>query len=643
MADLIISRCTLRIVRRRGWSWGPEPQLLLKAAVAALPLLIARRLGDLFTDVDDAEITEPVRLSIPIKLSELLEFAAEAGGSISESGVVSSGVVDQRITAAVTRALGKDEVVSKREERQLSKISQPESDLDERQHEKTRRHHVLHLLLDWQQQGELEIHLASFSERELKAWSHALLAAVFELIVTSTVETPAAISPSLGQLKERLQATAPDQIAVIRLHMIALLEIGEQLQRKTPNAAKVRALLAELFDRFGLSLHLPPAVNLREGGAPESPRDSTQASELFLLTEPATIALVREKKIERIAQAEFHVRSVLPFLLLGPLARIGYLDALAATLEAAGLLSEAHIFATALAFKVLTPPARGWRRESEDLAVAAAFAGVDVPAAGQELSELARRLSGRLTPLDSLVSYTLIKGHRPNCPILLHRTQEESEPQGLVLAEIEGLFPICWAPDLQSLSTTLKYFSETHLLIQQATVKSDTLQELHESGFRFITDAPPVRGESWREVRRTPRERWYTNDTVERESVLVRMAEELASAAEETESVWRALKIDRPAMPTARDSELERSLSLAASLALGTISWTLWRDRETVTPVLALERFGNLAGKVRFTSNAVEVRLPLGRRRNDLYEHALLADVENVPWMNGRRVEFSGG
>jgi len=35
--------------------------------------------------------------------------------------------------------------------------------------------------------------------------------------------------------------------------------------------------------------------------------------------------------------------------------------------------------------------------------------------------------------------------------------------------------------------------------------------------------------------------------------------------------------------------------------------------------------------------------LPLGRRYRDLYEHGLLADVREVPWLDGRVLEFSGG
>jgi hypothetical protein len=642
VADVIIQRCTLRIVRRRGWSWGPRPQLLLKAAVAALPLLIARRLGDLLPDRGDTEITEPVSLSIPIKLSELLEFSSQDVGFDPTSSAVAFGVVDQRLTAAVARAFAKEQAASEAEP-QATEVAKHDSDLEARQQQEAQRHHVLRVLLEWQRQGELDVHLASFSEQELGAWCDALLATVFELAVTSSARTPKSISRLLQSLKQRLQVVGADRITVLRSGLLALLELGAQLQRQGLNERDMQESLAQIAERFSLAWQAPPVGVLLEQVAEQALADMSQAAELSLLSESALSVPAPEVSVQRAIHTEFQVRSVLPFLLLGPLAKIGYFDALAATLEATGLSQQAHAFASALAFKVLSPPNRGWRREPEDLMAAAAFAGVESPAPSDELAELARKLSGRLTPLDSLLSYTLVKGHHPGRPLLLHRTHEENEAEGFLLLDVDGLFPICWVPDLQSLAPTLKYFSETPLLIQNSSVTSETLVELDAFGFRFVTDAPPTRAEPWRVIRRTPRERWYTNDNGGHDAALVRAAEELSGAAEAADLLWRALQRDRPAIPTARNSELERSLTLAVSVALGIISWTLWRDRETVTPVLALERFGSLGGKVRFTSSAVEVRLPLGRRRQDLYEHSLLADVENIPWMNGRRVEFLGG
>jgi hypothetical protein len=107
--------------------------------------------------------------------------------------------------------------------------------------------------------------------------------------------------------------------------------------------------------------------------------------------------------------------------------------------------------------------------------------------------------------------------------------------------------------------------------------------------------------------------------------------------------LWIALATDRPSLPAGCDRAVERTLVLAAALAWGTIAWTLWRGREPVTPLLALQRFADLEARVRFRRDFVQVRLPLGRRLSDLKEHGLLADVAVVPWLGGRVLQFSGG
>jgi hypothetical protein len=104
-----------------------------------------------------------------------------------------------------------------------------------------------------------------------------------------------------------------------------------------------------------------------------------------------------------------------------------------------------------------------------------------------------------------------------------------------------------------------------------------------------------------------------------------------------------ALMAARRAVPLAEDGAFERTLTLIATLGLGTIAWLLWRHREPPDPQLTLARLGDLGALVRFEPDAVRVRLPLGQRHTDLLEHDLLADVPNVVWLGGRTLTFSGG
>jgi hypothetical protein len=166
---------------------------------------------------------------------------------------------------------------------------------------------------------------------------------------------------------------------------------------------------------------------------------------------------------------------------------------------------------------------------------------------------------------------------------------------------------------------------------------------MDDEGFRFVTDALPTRGEHWRALRRPPRERWWTNETIMSDSALVRTARAMRDTAEEATTLWQALMIERPGIPLANSVELDRHLAVAASTALGTIAWELWREREQTTPLLALERFQDLEAQVIFSREVVRVHLPRGKRFDDLHHHGLIEDVNNVPWFGGRKLTFAAG
>jgi len=120
-----------------------------------------------------------------------------------------------------------------------------------------------------------------------------------------------------------------------------------------------------------------------------------------------------------------------------------------------------------------------------------------------------------------------------------------------------------------------------------------------------------------------------------------RLAAELPAGR--LDELVQSLFVARRAVPLAPECALDRSVALAASLSLGVIAWQLWRDREVPDPVLALTRFADLECTVRFTRDAVRVKIPLGRRHTDLWQGGALADVPNVDWLGGRTLTFSGG
>jgi hypothetical protein len=80
-----------------------------------------------------------------------------------------------------------------------------------------------------------------------------------------------------------------------------------------------------------------------------------------------------------------------------------------------------------------------------------------------------------------------------------------------------------------------------------------------------------------------------------------------------------------------------------AAVGLAVIAWELWRRHEDTHPAMALRRLGDLDGRVSLERDRVEVRMPLGRRHADLRDSGLLRTVPEVAWLDGRRLELTGG
>jgi hypothetical protein len=124
---------------------------------------------------------------------------------------------------------------------------------------------------------------------------------------------------------------------------------------------------------------------------------------------------------------------------------------------------------------------------------------------------------------------------------------------------------------------------------------------------------------------------------------IIHVSSHLAVVADDSRNFWQEFGVFRPSVVRASLPDLERLATLSAAVALGILSWKLWNTRSRTTPQLALERFSDLDARVRFDSETVVVRLPMGRRYQELRESGLLQPVAGIPWLSGRRVEFSGG
>ena len=514
MPDITINRCKLRIVRRGGWSWGPEPRKLLQSAISALPELIARELARLWPDDAEVEIAGPVRISVPVKMSELL--AAATISQSDDAGYTQSSRfgVSERIAQAVRAAV--EQVVvepslsfqfEKQPNNQQSNNQEGEAEAAQVT-EKWPGGAVLQSLMAWRASGVLDMRLAAFSQAALESWYRRALGGAGQSVDLDSA-SQAMLDELVDEIAIRSRIAPHNRQYIMRLRLLAVADAMAKLHLE-PNATPLREALSralpledEVDGQIASSRNMAHTVET-EDKLSEREAQSTARPEPSG-PEPSNV-LPRSPRRRAKPSTDRHVASSLPFLLLGPLSRLGYLKTLTATMEAAELATETPLFAAALANKVLAPPVRGWRREYAMIEAASAFAALDEPAAEHDLAAFARQVSPHLSPLDAVLSGALIAGHDANQPLLLYRTSADAYG-GFLLVDAEGNCPIAWAEKLSGLRQTLIHLDSSVVLIPQATADTELLGWMDGEGFRFITDTTPTRGEQWRALRPRSQER----------------------------------------------------------------------------------------------------------------------------------------
>ncbi len=356
-----------------------------------------------------------------------------------------------------------------------------------------------------------------------------------------------------------------------------------------------------------------------------------------------------------VRDGDYELSCVLPFLVLGQLVRIGYIETLHAAVSCAGAATDMPLVAAALAYKLLAPPDRGWKRAPSARRDAALFAGLAEAPDEAALGDLARRLEAALAPADAFLTHSLEAGHSPGVPLLLTALPQDAGG-GLLLVDMEGLFPLRWlAPS--ATGDNRSAIDSGHgdgadvvpdalraelILVAEDAATPARLRALDRAGLRFVTDAPPARGERWRCLRRRGIERW-SNDGDSPPARLWAAGRVAARATELARGLWTELSAKRSAVPLRRFCALDRTLTLAAAVGLGGLAWQLWREREPTDPMLASERMATLDARVSVSPSHIRVRIPLGQRYQALYRARLVDDLVGVPWLGGRTVRFSGG
>lgn len=656
--DLLIQRCTLRLTRRGGWSWGSDPRSLARGAMSRLPAFVAERLAMAWPSaIGEERVTAPLRLRVPVRAEELRAWLAGSDDALDPNQALGQRI-DEALRDLVGRAAGQvaadDDGDDGEEDTGLDASDARGDSRDGQMVANASPSVLLPLLLAWHRDDGLVEVLLSFSVESLQAWHDRLIGAAAGL-ASGAAETQADMAlDALFAEADAWLLPLPDGARSRLVRRLLLIVEAHARCSVHPRESRFASRLAAV-ESLALDAGTGDRSAISTGQTPPVPGASMRGSSLPEGAAPARYAAGAGHSPARLPAAfELHAPSALPFLMLGPLAQSGFLRALAAVAESLALPGDAlAAAATGLARKVLAPPLRGWHRTPEAIASARAFAGGAV-VSDEVLTDLARTLDPHCGPLDAAIAQALTRGHTAGRPVILQRAG------GWWLVDSDGLMPIAWGARVQALFPRLVALGPALVAVPQLAVEPGLLMALDAAAWPFVTDAGPARGEHWFSVSGSDPRAWR-NDT--QDGPARAAAASLSIWGDETAAVWQALGVERPALPVAASSALapapvrvpvpasasasapalERSLTLAAAAALGQIAWTLWHRDGMTSPCLALRHLGDLDAQVVFRPDRVRVLLPLGRRFLHLKSAGLLDDVTGVPWLDGRPVQFGQG
>ncbi len=635
MSEVLIRHCTLRLVRRGGWTWGAEPKELARRVLAALPALLARMLADLVPEDRALVVRQPVKLKLSASLTDLL-----AGRLEIQRGSWSANTLALELKTALRQALERslggalEEAllpVQPRSPAATPALQTRASARGEANQAGTPPTILLQLLMAWQERGLLIPQLLRMPEGLISRWHRLLLESHAQGAVGDVDEAATSLETLVNELQNaglggRVGSLRLTLTARLILAVLAAARLGLAPQTATARAALDRLLPLEP-ETGGTRSHesTPPVDDIRT--EPFQSDVDTGVKRGQGSWKPA-----HSKTIQPGETWETRIDCALPFLALGPLSKMGCLDILAHSFEKPAL--DLIPFAASLANKVLAPPHGGWRREPSARHAAAVFAGCQEEIAEADLVHFADNAADLLLGVEALVTQSVIAGRDPKKPLILNATQK---PEGFLVLDADGLFPAAFCRTVDDLATVVPEGQPFWL----AGETVDSVPALEAAGLRWFCARPPVEHMARQVFLRG--ERCYSNDSDLGDAFLLSHAKAFSAREDELEELTEELIRARRAVVHARSGQFERGLTLIAGCSLATISWTLWREIEPSSPQLALMRFGDLDASIRFESDAVRVRLPLGRRYQDLEQAGLLADIPCIPWLGGRDIIFPGG
>lgn len=609
MEAIRIRRCRLRVIRHGGWSWGANPRQFVDQVTQRLLTWLMQALAEQLADCPPDLRIPQLRLRIPVQMSELRNWPSQYAEQVDNP---TAGALAQRVQSLLAAALVdvprfKPKLLS---EPAPVQTQQPANDA-------ASATTVVDTLIAWQRAGELPRMFAAADGATLRVWARVL---IDEIAIGGSIR--AFIADGTVPLVERVEALIgiPDasaaSLARELVRLVAALIAPEPIAATDRVARGIEPDESELHRKD--FAQVDDAVGL-------AARKAKHSSNLRTRAPPA-----RQPR-----RAPVTVDSVLPFIVTGILSRRKYFDGLRAALVCSDLLDQSDCFAAALAYKLSPPPHRGWERSTATRRLAAAMCGLEEPPDNARMEGFLRGLSTTCAPLDaSLWPADPAAGKQPG--ILVEKFDDGS----WAALDIASSQPLGWFSHAEEVLRVADLLPGRLWWLAPGAADSTLPEALGRRELRAVALSATPRVAGWLSA---------GDSLATNEPLLRRHGAELRCVFDEAREVLTATHSEfvelRPLVLPARDSTphaAEFSITLAVCSALGELADTLWCGREPTQPLLALQRFADLGGRVSVEEGRVLVRPALGRRFMDLGEHGLLRDILGVPWWPGRRVEFAG-
>lgn len=416
LPDVRVRRCTVRVRRRGGWSWG-DPADYVDEIVTALEQTVEALMGEAGVP-RDATLT----LEAPLALEVGRDGRPTATSLAAAAQVLRAAAATARRESLPdmpldTAADEEPRPATEAVETQVGDVGSAAATA------------VVAALARWSRMGTLSSVLASWPARVLDAWAAAVAeSARVAGVRTAGLSSAAVTSIAGGVVGEESPTVGAD---ASRRFLLVAGAVAAALGDEVVPDERTLATVAEVS-----GAPLPWRRDVATDGAhtPATPAPGPRPAAASGQRGAAPVAIV----------------PALPFLALVQLHRLAYTEAAVAAVAATGVTRAASAFAAVAAGATLDPPAHGWRRRPEERRAVELSSGLSPAEVDAALSACAERAALLHVPLRNGLAELYAAARGRNDPLELTRVGDE-----LVCGEARGWLPVAWCGSRAELDDVL--------------------------------------------------------------------------------------------------------------------------------------------------------------------------------------------